>query len=328
LARCRSRAFWARIAGDPFADRDFELHVRLRLVVEVGQRHPRQPGAQGALDRLQIRFFIGRHEGEGIADRFGARGASHPVDVVLRHRRHIEIDDVTQLLDVDPARGDVGRHQHAILAARNPAQRFGPLRLGPVAVDPLRLDALLDELLVEPIGAMLGAGEDQDLIHVSALEQRHQQRGLEILRHRIHRVGDSRGGRGLPLEADRHRVLQHVPGERHDRLRHRRAEEQGLPLGRESPKNPADVGEETHVEHPVRLVEHQHLESVEAGVGLPHVIEQPARCRNDHVEAAPERVLLRSHAHAAEDRGGGDRGSEPRGPSGLPGSVPPARAWA
>ena len=69
-----------------------------------------------------------------------------------------------------------------------------------------------------------------------------------------------------------------------------------------------DVRQEPHVEHAVRLVEDEHLEAGESGVGRLHVVEQPAR-RGDHdVHAAPKRVLLRAHADAAVDGGRRDRG--------------------
>ena len=63
--------------------------------------------------------------------------------------------------DVDAARGDVGRHQHAVLAALESRQRLGPLRLRSVAVNPLDLDALLARKRASSIGAVLGAREDQ-----------------------------------------------------------------------------------------------------------------------------------------------------------------------
>ena len=69
----------------------------------------------------------------------------------------------------------------------------------------------------------------------------------------------------------------------------------------------ADVGQEPHVEHAVRFVEHEVLEAAELRVRLPEVIEQAARRADDDVDAAAERVLLRPHADAAEDRGGGQR---------------------
>ena len=62
-----------------------------------------------------------------------------------------------------------------------------------------------------------------------------------------------------------------------------------------------DVGQEAHVEHPVGLVEDQHLEAGEARVGLPEVIQQAARRRHQDVGPAAERLLLRAIADAAED---------------------------
>ena len=47
----------------------------------------------------------------------------------------------------------------------------------------------------------------------------------------------------------------------------------------------------------------RHLERGELGVGEPEVVEQAARGRDDHVDAASEGVLLRSHADAADDGG-------------------------
>ena len=67
-----------------------------------------------------------------------------------------------------------------------------------------------------------------------------------------------------------------------------------------------DVGQEPHVEHPVRLVEHEHLELVELRVRMAEVIEQPARRRDQDVDAAAEGVLLRAEPDAAEHRGARD----------------------
>ena len=62
-----------------------------------------------------------------------------------------------------------------------------------------------------------------------------------------------------------------------------------------------DVGQEAHVEHAVGFVEHEELEAGQLGVGRPEVVEEAPGRRDHDVDPAPERVLLRSHAHAAED---------------------------
>ena len=69
----------------------------------------------------------------------------------------------------------------------------------------------------------------------------------------------------------------------------------------------ADVRQEPHVEHAIGLVQHEVFDAVEPGVRRLEVIEQPARRGDDHVHAAAEGMLLRTHAHAAVHRGAGQR---------------------
>ncbi len=114
-------------------------------------------------------------------------------------------------------------------------------------------------------------------------------------------------GADFPREVDHGGVLEHLPRQRDDRCGHRRAEEERLTLGRDVAENPLDVGQEAHVEHPVGLVEDEDLETGELGVGLLHVVEQATGRCHDDVDAAPERVFLGVHPHAAVDGGSRDR---------------------
>ena len=65
----------------------------------------------------------------------GPAGPADAVDVVLRVPRQLEVDDDRQVLDVQAARRDVGRHEDPDVARLEALQRAGPLRLGAVAVD-------------------------------------------------------------------------------------------------------------------------------------------------------------------------------------------------
>ena len=67
-------------------------------------------------------------------------------------------------------------------------------------------------------------------------------------------------------------------------------------------------GSEAHVEHPVRLVEHQNLDVVEAGRPRVEVIHQPAGRGDEDRPALAERLALALLGHAADD----DRGAHPR----------------
>ncbi len=74
------------------------------------------------------------------------------------------------------------------------------------------------------------------------------------------------------------------------------------------PEDTLDLGQETHVQHPVSLVEHEVLEPSELGVWRAKMIEQPSRRGDDDVDAAPKGVLLLRHADAAEHGRRSDRG--------------------
>ena len=159
----------------------------------------------------------------------------------------------------------------------------------------------------QPIGAMLRFREHERFLHVALIEERQQQRRLQMRRHRIDRLRDAHRRRRAPLEIDHHRRAQHLARQLHNRRRHRRAEEQRLALRRHVPEDAADVRQKAHVEHPIGFVEDQVFQAGQLGVRRAEMIEQPARRGDDDVDAAAERVLLRAHAHAAEDRGAGDR---------------------
>ena len=65
------------------------------------------------------------------------------------------------------------------------------------------------------------------------------------------------------------------------------------------------LGQESHVEHAIGLVEHQHFESLEIGRVGPHVIQQTAGRRDDDIGSASQAALLRTGLDAAID---GDAG--------------------
>src|SRR5207247_5388400 len=92
------------------------------------------------------------------------------------------------------------------------------------------------------------------------------------------------------------------PRERLDLRSHRRGEEEGLSLPWEGVDDPPDIREETHVEHPIRLVEDKDLEPAEVDVAAGHMIEETAWRRDDDVDARTQGVFLRGHSDAAIDR--------------------------
>ena len=88
-----------------------------------------QLGTGHTLDSAQRALLRGITERDGDSARAGTRRAANAVHIVLWLRREIEVDDVGYTRQVDPARGDVGRYQHACPARAELLQGLLPSRL-------------------------------------------------------------------------------------------------------------------------------------------------------------------------------------------------------
>src|SRR5262245_54781062 len=80
-------------------------------------RHPDQ-----LLDVAQVGALLGVAERDRDAAGAGARGAADAVHVAFGNVRQVVVDDVADAVDVDAARGDVGRHQRAQVSGAERAQ--------------------------------------------------------------------------------------------------------------------------------------------------------------------------------------------------------------
>ena len=109
------------------------------------------------------------------------------------------------------------------------------------------------------------------------------------------------GGRRA-RDFDRLGIGQELGGELLDRRRHRRREEQGLAALGQLRADFLDVGDEPHVEHAVGLVDDQQVAAVEHDLAAPEQVHQPARGRDQHVDALFERLDLVAHLHAADQQ--------------------------
>ncbi len=131
------------------------LETRNRLALD---RTPQQP-----LDIAQQRIVFRRDERHRFSLGAGTAGATDPVHIVFGHVRQIEIDDVRQFDDVEAACSDIGRHQRLQGTGLEPGQRPRTRVLALVAMNRQRRNAVLRQLLGQPVGAVLGAREDEHL---------------------------------------------------------------------------------------------------------------------------------------------------------------------
>ncbi len=270
----------------------------------------RLPGGDGAseqaLDVAEQIALVLVAERDRAARRARAAGAADAVHIRLGHVGELEVDDVGDAVDVDAARGDVGRDEDADRAAAEALERALARALRLVAVDRRRRDAGSRELIAQAVGAVLGAGEDERAL--GALGDEHVDEAVALLRTvdvadgLVHRLGCGRlGGDG-----DADRLDEHLVRELCDLRRKRRREEQRLTLARQHAEHPAHVVDEAHVEHAVGLVEDEDLDAVEPNEALLHEVEETPRCGDEQVGPARERVLLLALADAAVDERGLD----------------------
>jgi hypothetical protein len=124
---------------------------------------------------------------------------------------------------------------------------------------------------------------------------------LQILANGHERVID-RLGRPGPRELRDVRIAQQRVGERADLGRHRRREQQVLPLRRQRLQNASKVRQEAHVEHVVGFVEDERLDVGETQRALADQVEDAARAADDDLRLTSQRLPLPVSGNAAEDR--------------------------
>jgi hypothetical protein len=94
-------------------------------------------------------------------------------------------------------------------------------------------------------------------------QQLDEQLGLSLPRNRVDGVRNSAHCLGATSDLHNHRLAQVRSGERLHFRRHRRAEEESLPVGWDLAHDPIELRREPHVEHAVRFIEDQDFEVVE-----------------------------------------------------------------
>ena len=246
-------------------------------------------------------------EGDRHALASGAAGAADAMHVGLGRLGDIEVDDVGDVLDVEPARRHVGRDEHIDGAAAGALHDAVALELVQSPVQRLHPIAAARQALGEAVDLVTGAAEDER--EGRRLEVEHQPEGGHLLRAGedvggLAHLGERAGRRLLGEHQHAHRIDEVPLGDLGDAGRQRGGEERGLPLLRRRLENRLELVGEAHVEHLVGLVEHDGLDAAQVEGVAPDVIERAAR-RGDHdVHAAAEDGDLLAEGLPAVDRHG------------------------
>ena len=101
-------------------------------------------------------------EADGVAFCAGARGAADAVDVVFWHLRHVVIDDMRDMWNVEAARRDIGCHQNAVFLVTEILDDAVAPSLLQIAVDSIGMMLVFVQFGGQFFGAKFGFDEDDD----------------------------------------------------------------------------------------------------------------------------------------------------------------------
>ena len=217
------------------------------------------------------------------------RRPADPVDVVLGVLRQVPVVDVGDVRDVEPPGGHVGRHEDRHAPVLERLQGLEALPLVDVAAQRPRHVAVPLEPLHQAVHLVARVGEDEDPPALLGREQAEQEAELLVAPRVVEHLLDALDGHLLRRHRDLRGVVHELVGELEDAEGQGGREQEGLPrLGRrQAAEDPPDVGDESHVEHPVRLVEHEHLDPGRRPRALLQVVDQPPGRPDQEVERAP-----------------------------------------
>ena len=221
------------------------------------------------------------------------------MDVDLGVGRHIDIDDRFQLGDVQPARRHVGRHQHRTTAVGELDQHLVAFPLFQFAMQRQGMETLGAQHLQQVAALLPGIAEGQAADRAEVVEQAGDGRQPILVRHFVETLANLVALVALQ-QLHLARLVEELAGQFFNAFRVGGGKQQGLALVRALLRHEHHVVEETHVEHPVGLVEHQGIERIQIQAAALQVIQDAARRAHHDVGAMLQAGHLRSHGGAAD----------------------------
>jgi hypothetical protein len=206
-------------SGSRLCHRAFLLRTSL---VADRRRHDGQAAAGQFLDIAEVFPLVGRTECNRDAARASSCRAADSMHVALRNVRQLVVDDMRDLVDVDAARGDIGRDQNARESLAEAVERGLTLTLALVAMDREHTNAAMLECLANAIRATLRAREHDHTPHLRILEQSVEHLTLGARVHEHHALIDAIHGLACSSNLDAYRILENLGGKARDVLGHRR----------------------------------------------------------------------------------------------------------
>ena len=244
-------------------------------------------------------------DGDRGAGAAGAAGAADAVHVVVGMDRHIEIIDVADVGNIEAAGSDVGGDQQRDFVLAELLERGRARRLIHVAVQRLHRKAVAQQRAMQRGDVAFAIAEDDGVLHaLGGANQAAQRVALlgAVAAGPGQELGCGGDGGGRSGDFDAHRIAEKLLGDAPDFRRHGGGEEQRLAGERYELADALDVGDETHVQHAIGLVDDEELDAAEQKPSALVMVEQAAGRRDQNIDAAHQLGVLVVERDAADDQ--------------------------
>ncbi len=163
-------------------------------------------------------------------------------------------------------------------------------------------DAVALQRVAQAVGLAARVHEDHRAGRVAIAQQREQQRDFFFVRREVDALRDSVDRHLVGLDADELGIVHVLVRELEHAVRQSCGEQhvQTMAALGQTPQHEADVFDETEIEHPIRLVEHEHLYAAQTEHALLEEVDGSSRRADQNVDAGRELFPLLVVVRAAE----------------------------
>ena len=223
------------------------------------------------------------------------------MDVVLVVLRDVVVHDKRKVVYLESACGDIGCNKQCGLAALELVQGLLPLGLREVSCEVVGIVAVVPEPCAELLGHVPAVGEHECRLRILGSQKLQQEHELLGLCHMVELLCDALDRDLVRFQIDLGGLVHELPCELSDPHLKRCGEQQRLPdvLAGQVAEHLLDIGIESHVEHPVSLVDDERVYALGIELAVLHELEEASGCADVDVATHLEELPLVFVAHSA-----------------------------
>ena len=253
-------------------------------------------------------------EGSGDTGVTSTTRTTDTVDVVVDVGGQIVVDDVGDVGDIQTTGGDGGGDKDGAAAGPEEVEGALTLALSAVAVDGGGGEALVEQEVGQGVGHALGLDEDEGQTGGAVgVEDVEQDGALVLVLDVLDLLGDVLRGGTDTTDGEEDVVLEEVAGEHLDVAGEGGGKHEGLAVGDVGHvltlDDAADLGLETHVQHPVGLVQNEVLDVHQGDAATLDEIDETAGGGDEQIAATLDLAQLGADVGTAVDDAGTDPGA-------------------